>query len=197
MQRVRVELVGRSALLLHNVQLADPDNETVRAIADISSKRKKSEEDRKNMSRLEWYGGLYLAPGIDGPAMPTANLRKTFIEGGKITRQGTQVERALSFENMHVPLAYEGPRDIDLLWDSGEHVSRLVVNVQRNKIVRTRPQFLEWAVVAIGYLQEDVMSVADLAAIASTAGRSVGLCDNRRNGYGRFTANIVEESSDL
>lgn len=191
MAHVRITIRGTTPLLCHNVQLADPDFHISKQIAKITSKRKKTEEDRLEISKLEWYGGLYLAPGIEGPAMPTANIRKAFIEGAKITKQGRAVERALTFLQKDVPIAYEGPRDIDKLFKNDAFHSRLPVRVQMARTMRTRPQFPEWVLIADAYYAENVMDIETFREVISMAGMVEGMCDNRKNGYGRFTAEVT------
>lgn len=190
---VTIRLKGQSPLLMHNVQLSDPDNEWSRRIAEISGKKKKTEEDRLMMSELEWYGGLILAPGIvDGPAWKTEALRKCFINAAKVTRQGTQIGRALLFEAWAVPLQYDGPRNLKELFAAPGFVSRLSVRVGSARIIRTRPQFFPWVVQATALLDESVMAYDNLCRIIELAGRAEGIGDNRVNGYGRFSAEVIK-----
>ena len=189
--RVSLELTGTSPLLCHNIQLSDPDNRYVQEMGTIHAKRKKTDEDRKAVEKLEWYGGLYLAPGIDGPAMPTANVRRCLNEAAKITRQGKQVERSLFFTDLHIPIAYDGPKGIDDLFDLSEHHNRASVRIGTSRIMRVRPCFPRWAIVATAELLDDVMDPEDLIRIVERAGLAEGLGDNRRNGYGRFTGRVV------
>jgi len=188
---VTITFSGRTPLICHNVQMADPDNTITQAIKKLTSKRVKTEEDRREIERLEWHGGLYLAPGITGPAMPTANLRKCLIEGAKLTKQGTQVQRSLSFTDLFVPIAYEGPRDIDKLWQREDFRDRRIVGVQQARTIRMRPGFPEWVIEARMYLLANVMDLASLEQIAVQAGLTQGLGDNRTNGFGRFDAKVV------
>ena len=189
--RMRLELTGTTPLLCHNVQLSDPDNPFAQEMKAINAKRNKTEDDRHAVERLEWYGGLYSADGLDGPALPTANIRRCLNEAAKVTRRGKQLERALLFTELHVPISYEGPRDIDKLFNSPEHHNRAAVRIGTSRVMRVRPCFPRWAVVAEAELLEDVMDPEELVAIAMRAGIAEGLGDNRRNGYGRFSAKVV------
>jgi len=190
--QITVELMGNQPLLCHNVELANPMSRTAKAMAEISSKRKKTDADRLEMGRLEWFGGLYLAPGIEGPAFPTRSIKRCLIEGGRINKLGKQIERGLSFEDMFVPIAYGGSRDLDNLYQSGDYTDVSMVRVGNARIARTRPKFTEWALVATGWMEDDILNVGDLQMIAAQAGRSVGVGDNRVNGFGRFRAQIKE-----
>lgn len=190
MQSIQLKLRGTSPLLCHNIQLADPDNAWVRQIAEITAKRKKTEEDRRQIERLEWYGGLYVAPGIEGPAIPTGNIRKCLINAGKITKQGTQVARAISFTSQFVPVAYEGSRNIDELFKQDAFKFRAFVGVGTKRVARMRPHFQNWALVAEAILLDDVMDPYDLQRIVALAGLSEGLGDGNKIGFGRFEGEI-------
>lgn len=188
--KVRIEERGTSPLLMHNIQLADPDNRFVQDIATFTGKRKKTEDDRRAIEKLEWYGGLYADE--DGPVMPTAAMRRCIEQAGIISKQKTAVRRALAFGDLSVPLVYDGPRDLDALWKLPEFRNRAMVGIQGKRTVRVRPQFREWALVADAELLTDVLDLDDFRRIVSLAGRAEGLGDNRVNGYGRFTAVVTE-----
>lgn len=187
---IKLEITGTSPMLMHNISLADPDNPIVREIQTYTSKRKKTEDDRRAIERLEWFGGLYLDD--DGRiVMPTGNIRKSFIQAGKISKQGTQVTRALQFTDMTVPLVYEGPDDPKELFKLPEFHDRAAVGISGKRTMRVRPKFPRWALVANAILLESVMDASDLERVAELAGKAEGLGDNRVNGFGRFVVKVV------
>lgn len=186
---IKLELTGTSPLLCHNIGLADPDNPFTKEIQTYTSKRKKTEDDRRAIERLEWFGGLYLED--DRPVMPTANVRRAFVEAGKISKQGLQVSRSLSFTELSVPIAHDGPSDIEALFAQPQYSNRAAVGVSGKRVMRVRPQFPRWALVASAYLLEDVMDPDDLKRVAGRSGMAIGLGDNRINGFGRFTVNVI------
>jgi hypothetical protein len=186
---IKLELTGTSPLLMHNIALADPDNPIVREIQTYTSKRKKTEDDRRAIERLEWFGGLYVEDGRI--VMPTRSVRKCLIQAGKISKQGTQVTRALQFTEMNVLLAYDGPDDPQELFKRQEFHNRDAVGIAGKRTMRVRPQFPRWAVVADAILLESVMDPDDLRRVAELAGKAEGLGDNRVNGFGRFTVKVV------
>jgi hypothetical protein len=189
---VRLDFTGTTALLTHNVALSDPDFPITKAIAVLTAKKGKSrtEDDRREIERLEWYGGLYIEN--DRVVMPAANIRKTLINAAKASRQGKQMERALQFHELNVPLEYGGPVDIGTLWMDTTYRHRTMAKVSGRMIVRVRPQFPQWSLGATAMLLEEVMDPVDLQRIADRAGIAEGLGDNRANGYGRFTVKVVE-----
>lgn len=186
---IKLEITGTSPLLCHNIALADPDNPFTKEIATYTSKRKKTEDDRRAIERLEWFGGLYVDNGR--PVMPTANIRRCFVEAGKISKQGIQVSRSLSFTDLNVPVTFDGPTDLERLYADPSYQDRSAVGVSGKRVMRVRPKFPRWALVATAYLLEDVMDPGDLARIALRAGLAIGLGDNRINGFGRFTVDVI------
>lgn len=187
--KIHVELLGNTPLLCHSIALADPDNPIVAEIKTYTDKRKKTEDDRRAIERLEWFGGLYVEDGR--PVFPTGNIRKAFIQAGKISKQGTAVSRALNFTTLSVPIAHGGPDDLEDLYADKAYVNRSAVGISGKRTMRVRPQFTKWALAADAILLEDVMDLDDFVRIAERAGLAEGLGDNRGNGYGRFSVTVV------
>lgn len=189
---VTISITGKTPLLMHDIRLADPDNEWAKAIGQITSKRKKTEEDRREIERLEWFGGLVVAPGIiEGPAYKTEAVRKCLINAGKITKQGTQLGRALTLVEQFVPLVYDGPRNVEKLYDLPAFRHRACVGVGTSRVMRMRPQFFPWSLSSKMFFLENVMDIGDLERIVELAGNAEGLGDNRINGYGRFIGKVT------
>lgn len=188
--QVKIELRGTSPLLMHNIRLADPDDEWTQEISKITSKRKKTEDDRRQIERLEWFGGLYTAEGA-GIVVPTSNIRKCFIEAAKITRQGKQLGRAVAFTDFHAPLVYNGNGNLDALYANPDFSSRLTVGIGTKRVIRVRPRFYPWTLTAEAHILTEVLDLDDLKNIVRLSGISEGLGDNRSNGYGRFEGKVT------
>jgi hypothetical protein len=187
---IRIELEGTSPLLMHNPRMVDPQFELNRQIKAITSKRKKTDDDLANIERLEWYGGLYEENGVI--VQPTSKPRKCIINAAKISKSGKMVERSLSFSTLHVPLIYDGPKDIDKIYSDQRFHSRLSVGLNGKRVMRVRPKFFPWAMNVSGLFVEDAgLNVDEFVRIVELAGVVEGIGDNRVNGYGRFTAKVV------
>jgi len=186
--RVITRLVGTSPLLQHNIQLANPDNTWAKAISNITAKRKKTEEDRQAISRLEFQGSLYVEEGK--VIVPTTNIRKCFQETAKVTKQGKQIVRAVNAIQLNVPLIYDGPQDVESLVEDQTFYDTTMVGVGMKRVLRTRPIFLNWATSAEWELVTEAMDFEDFVKIVELAGTIEGLGDNRTGGYGRFTAEV-------
>lgn len=195
MSTVRFEIIGKTPLLMHAPTLIDPLHPAAKEIASIVQRNKASvrpQEDHERLAELEWHGGLYLAPGLaDGPVVPTANIKRSIAKGAYYTRgqkASTAVTNGVDPLEMFAELAYEGPRDPDDLYKTGNFADRRPVK-GGGTVMRTRPKFDEWAVVAEFAVDDALLDTDDLQAYAQMAGR-LGLCDGRKIGFGRFTVKM-------
>lgn len=186
---IQIEIVGTSPLLMHNPRMVDPEFDLNRQIKAITGKRKKTDEDFKQIEKLEWYGGLYEQDGII--VQPVAKARKCLINTAKIMKLGKGIERTLVLDGLTVPLEYEGPKDIDAVFALPRFHSRLSVGVSGKRVMRVRPSFFPWAMTVRGVFITDAgVNLDDLHRIVELAGTVEGIGDNRVNGYGRFNATL-------
>jgi hypothetical protein len=190
---IRIEMNGTSPLILHNDQLADPQNEIVRQIAAFTAKKKRqTDDDRAQVAKPEWIGGLYLNPSRQ-LVIPAKNVIKCLREAAAVTREGKQIARALSPTALFFQLEYEhGKLSLDELYKRPEYTFRALVKVGASRVSRVRPQFPRWSLISQFSLLEDVMNLENVATIAANAGLTTGLCDARILGYGRFGAKVTE-----
>lgn len=186
---VRLTLTGSTPLVMHNVQLADKENHWAKLIAQITGKRKKTPADDFEVGHLEFLGSLYWESDI-GLHIPTWNIIACFGQAATVFRLGKAVFQAVAPTTDRVPLIYEGPRDPEKLWERPEFRFRKSVGVQRAKVTRVRPIFRKWALELDLALEESVLDPEDFSRVVTLAGRSQGLLDARKLGYGRFTAEI-------
>jgi hypothetical protein len=185
-------LTGTTPLLMHNPRMVDPEFSLNREIKALTSKRKKTDEDLRQIETLEWYGGLYEANGVI--VQPTSKVRKCLINTARMQKLGKAVERALSFGTLNVPLIYDGPRDIDQVFADKTFHSRLSVGIGGKRVMRVRPQFPAWGLQLDGLLVEDAgLNVDEFVRLVELAGVVEGIGDNRVNGYGRFSATLVAQ----
>jgi hypothetical protein len=186
--------MGTSPLLQHNIQLANPDNEWAKRVAQITAKRKKTEDDRREISRLEFLGSLYLDEGQ--VVVPKTNVRKCFQEAAKVTKKGKDVARAvmpLPPGELNSVLVYKGPQTVEELVEDQDFYDVTSVGVGQKRVLRTRPIFRAWALDVEWELITTVMDYEVFVEIAELAGRIEGLGDNRVGGYGRFDVEVSHE----
>ena len=171
---------------MHNSRMIDPEDDIVRAIAEITAKgSKQTDADRAQVARLEWFGGIYHAPDL-GVYVPAWNIVKCINRGAVITKNGKDVLRSLAVLTDRVPLQFDGPRDLAKLYERSEFRFRKEVGIGQKKVMRVRPIFRQWSLSFEAELIEEVMNPADLLRVTETAGLVEGLGDARILGYGRF-----------
>ena len=184
-EKLRFKIRGVAPLLMHNGQLADPNNEWARRVKEISSKRAKTEADYEEMARLEWMGGLYLYKGE--PCIPGYVLEGALIgKGGAARKQRMGKEAAAGlYVIQNFSLEYEGARDPVELWKNEEFQLRSLVQIKGSRIMRTRPIFQEWAASVIVEIDPELVNPVDAGHWMEIAGAQVGLMDWRPK-CGRF-----------
>ena len=88
MKHFSITIDGTAPFIMHNSRLADKLDPITRQKAVVAAKRKKTDEDDLEISRLEWLGGLYWDDAI-GPYLPGDKLllfrEKPFVEAARRT----------------------------------------------------------------------------------------------------------------
>jgi hypothetical protein len=188
MKSLKVKITGISPLLMHSDRGANKLDPLVRAHKELTSKKKKTEEDDAAIAKSEYMLALYLGKN-NQPVMPTQNIRATIIEGARQNKRGKDIESGTIILESSVPLEYKGPKDPEKLFQTPEFVDARGVVVQRARIMRYRPCFPEWSCqVEINYDPAKI-DEADLLLSLENAGKYVGLGDFRpgkKGTFGRF-----------
>jgi hypothetical protein len=197
--KFKIEIVGTEPLLMHNARLSNPIDPFTKRLAEITGKRKKTEEDHEDIANRDWDGGLYWNNdpniGPEGVYVPGQNIERALLDGAKLNKLGQQVKRGLFIGAHIVPLAYSGPRDLGALRADANFRRTDSVKIGMSRTMRTRPMFREWALTAEGYLDEEQMDLTVLRQVAVRAGRLIGLGDWRPR-FGRFTATVEQVGDD-
>lgn len=187
---MRVELTGEyPGLILHNGRLSNQLDPLVKAMKQITGKRMKTDEDHSQIAHLEYLGSLYLENGR--VVIPDRLIEGTFVGGAKKIKRGP-VAKAGFYVKGNSPLLYDGPSDPEELWGDGASpfVLSTMVVVQKNRVMRTRPYFPEWKLIATCCYDSEALNPETVLECFGHAGKSAGLGDWRPK-YGRFTARVV------
>lgn len=167
---------------MHSGRLADPLSEASKELRRITKKRAKTDVDHEYVAKIEWGGGLWLWNGA--PCIPGEAIEACFVAAAKKTKRGVAAKAGI-LSPTNWPLDYDGPRDINSMWASGDFKLTVGVRVGQARVMRTRPIFRRWsAAIEIEYL-DDQMDEREVLDILRTAGRLIGLGDWRPR-YGRF-----------
>lgn len=182
-QSFTVKIIGTAPLMLHNGQLADPLNEFAKQLKAVSGKKKKTDDDYAEMSRIEWHGGIY--QDEDGYAIiPSESIEATLIEGAKKSKLGKMFKSAV-FINDNARIIFPKLKKAAELWNDKRFVDKRAVRVGTSRVIRTRPIFNEWsAEIAINYDSEQVNHSEVMQALRD-AGLNCGVGTFRPK-FGRF-----------
>ncbi len=183
MKTTTVQIRGLTPLIMHSGRLADPLDEATQALAKLTSKRQKTIEDHKAVSKCEWYGGLYLDAN-GAPCLPGEVLEACLVEGAKKYKLGKVAKGGIIVAG-DFALEYDGPKNADKLWAHGGHLKRAGVRVGTARVIRSRPIFPQWSCTfAIQWDPSLVKDEDQVHEIVESAGMS-GVCEWRPK-FGRF-----------
>lgn len=188
MKERKYTIRGVAPILMHNEQLSDPLNKWTKLLRDVTKKRLKTEDDLVEMSRREWFGGLYYDADM-GPHVPERCLERMLRDAGAKSKRGKDVVSGLIVVEP-AKLEYKGPRDADALWKSEGFLLRASVGVGKQRVIRSRPMFRDWWLTFTVNYDENVLDPGDIDGFLELAGRRIGLCDWRPK-YGRFEVEKV------
>lgn len=183
MKTTTVTIRGISPLIMHNGQLADPLNEHTQALARLTSKRKKTVDDHKEIGRVEWLGGLYLDEKLR-PCLPGEVIEGALVSGAKKFKLGKDAKSGIVVAG-NFPIDYDGPKVAAKMWESGKFLKRAGVKVGQARVIRSRPIFPEWSCAFT--IEWDPLVIKDeraLLEIVEAAGQC-GIGDWRPK-FGRF-----------
>lgn len=192
---VRIDITGATPLVMHNPRLADKEDEFSKAKATVSSKSKKTPADEEEMAHINFLGSLYWDAEI-GLYLPTWNILACCIKAAAAFKLGRHVQRAVAQTTLNTPIKHNAPADAEAMWRKPEGRLRKSVVVGQKRITTVRPLFRDWKMSVDLLLMENMLDFDDLVRIVELAGRSEGLGDARKLGYGRFTAKVyaIEEA---
>lgn len=188
MIKFALDIVGTAPLLMHSARLSDPLDDATRALAKVTKKRNKTEEDHAEAARLEHVGSLYLSDQL-GPFVPGQNVEACLFRGASKHKLMSTLKGALLIPEEVNPLAYKGPRDAAGLWADKTFVHRTSAKVGQSRVIRTRPVFPRWSLAVSGLLDNEQVDRDAFEQIVATAGQLIGLGDWRPR-FGRFEAKV-------
>jgi len=122
---------------------------------------------------------------------PASREKQGLLLLGKSLVESFQVRDGIIVLNEVHPLAYNGPRTIQGLYDDKNFVSRLSVGVTTSRVMRTRPMFRQWALESELIVDDGQLDLDQITSIADKAGQMIGLGDYRPR-FGRFNVEVTE-----
>lgn len=189
MEQIKLKITGTSPLMMHADTLANPLSPITKAHKELTSKRKKTDDDHTAIAKSEFLAGCYWSKA-DGFFVPGANIDATFLAGAKLQKLGVHWKRgALVLEN-RVKLLHDGPDTPEALWECPAFVDCRGVRVGAAKLMRYRPVFLNWAAELTVSINADVLDVNEAKKAIEDGGTLIGTCEYRPR-FGRFEVAYV------
>jgi len=178
---------GNTPLVTHCNQTADPLNRYAQAMKPLTHKKNKTDQDHRDLARVEWEAGLYLHDGII--VIPADNIDKCLLEAARRTKNGKKWKEGTMIAEDYLPLSYKGEKikvkengkipnpELDKYYS--DHNYRALVKNGMSTIARTRPIFYDWSIGFTIMVDENVFDERTVDNIVETAGKYVGLCEKR------------------
>lgn len=189
MELIKIKITGTSPLMMHADTLANPLSPITKGHKELTSKRKKTDDDHLSIARSEFVAGCYWS-AADGFFIPGQNLDATFLGGAKLQKNGVRWKRgALVLENK-VKLLHDGPDTPDALWENPAFVDCRGVKVGAAKLMRYRPIFLNWAAELSVTINTEVLDMQEARKAIEDGGALIGTCEYRPR-FGRFEVSYV------
>lgn len=190
MDMMKLKITGSSPLLMHSDRFSNPLDPATKKHKELTSKRKKTDEDHEAIARSEYVGSLYIEDGI-GPFIPAMNIDAAFVEAAKMNKLGKHAKRAMMILEDKVPLRYEGPRKAAELATDPRFIDARSVRVSMARLTRYRPRFNDWSLTCTLAFDSDQINANEVRQIVENAGKLVGLGDFRPR-FGRFSVEFSE-----
>jgi hypothetical protein len=168
---------------MHNERLANPKDPHTRALKQLTSIRKKTEELVDQIAATEWRGGIYESNGR--VVVPGDNILACIKEGARKRKLGKQAQAGVFALAPSFELVYDGPKDIEELAKDPRFFDYRSVGVNNARVMRARPRFDKWEVTATLAVDEDLLSAEEFHQACETAGLQIGLMEKRPQ-LGRF-----------
>lgn len=176
-------IVGLTPTIMHNGQLADPLNQWAKELKKVTSKRKKTDEDHEECSRIEFMGGLYLNADL-APCWPGENIESMLNAAARKRKEGPQARVGMMVHG-DFALKYSGPKTAEELWKDGRFTFRCACSVNGSRVMRTRPQFKAWELDFTVMHDPEIVDAEIVKQWVEIAGNQVGLSEWRPK-FGRF-----------
>ena len=184
MKTIAVQLTGKAPFLMHSDRFANPLDPLAKAHKELTSKRKKTDDDHTAIARSEFIGGCYWRKDV-GFFLPAQNLDACLIAAAKLQKLGVKFKQGVQVLEDELTFTGYDKKTPEQLWEDPEHIDCRGVKVGMAKVMRTRPHFKDWNAKFKVSINSDVANEAQLKRWLEDAGSYVGIGDWRPR-HGRY-----------
>lgn len=191
MKNIHCEWRGTTPLIMHSCRGVNPLDPLTIELKKITAKKKKTEDDLREISDLEWELGLYF-DGDVGLYVPEDNIIKAVQEGAQARKRGKDIAKAFDVDVMMIPLDIGETLTKEQMKKEYRFRDVRAMNVMRSRVNRTRPRFTHWSIAFDARYDESILDFDTICEAMEYAGAYIGICDSRTRKYGRFVCKITE-----
>lgn len=216
MKKFRIRITGKTPIVLHSDRAVNPNSPYKNALKELTSIRKKTDEDMSAIARLEFESALHSNKGMI--AVTSIMMQESIRCGAALNRNGKKVERgvevfgtlddqmnysALDYSNSGKVIKNIPDLDdmregeipceaVDKLYNKTFIDGRCVV-VSQARIWKVRPKFpAGWkAEFDISY-DDTIINKKDLLLSIENAGSLMGIGSMRKLRMGRFSFEVIK-----
>ncbi|MGI9568412.1 MAG: hypothetical protein ACR2PH_01430 [Desulfobulbia bacterium] len=196
---ISVEITGMSGsqLLMNNPQTVDPLNSYSKAIKQVTSLKKKTDDDIRRLRELEVEAKCYWDDDI-GIYIPsrwvTASIAQHSFELAKVAK--AKVRSAVFPTELKVKLNYKGEGKVGSLRHIVENGHSITQNLKQGQVSVTKaaPCFHDWSFNTTLEIDTEIINIAELKRIIEYGATYGGYGDFRPT-FGRASANVKEVSA--
>lgn len=184
---ISLNIVGTSPLMVNSPRGIDPRDPIGKQIKLITDKgADMTDEDQEMVLRLKFEQSLYWEKEI-GPYLPAYNIITSFQKAAGLTRKGQTIVRGVHLiSSDQRPIEYDGPREIDPMWDAGYADVRPVKPRNAGAVLGSRAMFKVWKISGLEVMLDlEQINRRNFLGFAALAGKVMGVGTYRRR-YGRF-----------
>ena len=193
LSKFKIKIVGVTPLLMHSCRMANPLDEYSKAAKAISSKHhsKKTDEDHVELSKIQFIGSSYYDTEI-GYYMPAENIEACIRNGARVNKNGKNVVMAVKVLDSKIPLITDTNNlSPDKLFENQDFVDVRFVNINKAKVLCTRPRFERWECEFEVEVDTDILTIDEFIQSLDYAGSRACLGDYRPR-YGRFECKVEQ-----
>ena len=190
MKNLRTTWKGITPLIMHSCKCVNPLNPISKELKKYTSKKNKTDEDLIKISDLEWQSGAYWDNEI-GLYIPGENVEATLRNGAKAFKKGSDFSKYVNVTEPYIKFYYGEDLTKEELIQNYKYRDVRPMNVQRSKVLRTRPRFDQWNITFNLLYDETKIDIDTIINVLEYSGNYIGLCDSRPR-YGKFCATIEE-----
>lgn len=189
--KLKYRLTGVAPLLMNNGRKSDPTDPWTKRLKEITTNKKKTEDDHLEIRRIEWFAGLYTDESGKKIVLPADLILGAVVQGAKKNKNGPEAKAGV-FE--HAPwfaLKHDGPADVEKLYEAPGFCDYRGVRVGNKRVMRARPRFATWSVDIALMIDPEVIDAKLVTQALDRCGQLVGIGDYRPR-FGRFTVESLK-----